>query len=528
MTTSTRPGRAIRAPQRGVYLLPNLFTTAVPVLGFLRDRRRDRRQLRRAPASRCSSRWSATDSTDASRAGPTRRANSARSTTACRTWSPSGSRRRSSRTNGASRASPSTARSGDGSAGSPRSSTPPARRSGWRASTRASASADKRFFEGLPSPSGAALLAGFVWMLADLQREGLRALVLAFAVALIAGGLMVSRFRYVSGKDLDRRCGSQSRSCVLVPLGFVAGGVEPARDAVRAVRVSTRVGAAAAGSGACVAATRHPRRRTRAPGIGRCRSATRGLFARARRRRVRAARRLRASSSTCAAASSASTVTAGHRRRHRGARPVIAGPAAARRATPVALDGPGAGTRLGTVARGGRGVPALRAARDAHADVFGVGDREARWMFIGEAPGAGGRPPGRAVRRPRGPAAQRDAARAGHRARRVSTLRTCSSAARRATGIPSPRKRSRAAATSSRQIELVDPTLMIAVGRIAAQRPARHRNAARQVAGHGAHASARATGPLVVTYHPAYLLRSPARSARPGRTCSIRAASVHA
>ena len=38
--------------------------------------------------------------------------------------------------------------------------------------------ADKRFFEGLPSPSGAALLAGFVWMVADLQREGLRALML--------------------------------------------------------------------------------------------------------------------------------------------------------------------------------------------------------------------------------------------------------------------------------------------------------------------------------------------------------------
>jgi CDP-diacylglycerol--serine O-phosphatidyltransferase len=87
--------------------------------------------------------------------------------------------------------------------------------------------ADKRFFEGLPSPSGAALLAGFVWMLADLQREGLRALVLAFAVALIAGSLMVSRFRYLSGKDLDPRLRIPVAFMVLVPLGFVLVGSSP-------------------------------------------------------------------------------------------------------------------------------------------------------------------------------------------------------------------------------------------------------------------------------------------------------------
>ncbi len=65
-----------------------------------------------APASPSSSRWCSTGSTAASRAGPTRRANSARSTTACPTWSRSASHRRSSPTSGASRASPSTARLG--------------------------------------------------------------------------------------------------------------------------------------------------------------------------------------------------------------------------------------------------------------------------------------------------------------------------------------------------------------------------------------------------------------------------------
>lgn len=89
------------------------------------------------------------------------------------------------------------------------------------------ATSDKRYFEGLPSPSGAALLAGFVWMLADLEREGLRALILAFVVAMVAGALMVSRFRYVSGKDLDPKMRIPVAFMVLVPLGFVLVGSSP-------------------------------------------------------------------------------------------------------------------------------------------------------------------------------------------------------------------------------------------------------------------------------------------------------------
>jgi CDP-diacylglycerol--serine O-phosphatidyltransferase len=89
------------------------------------------------------------------------------------------------------------------------------------------ATADKRYFEGLPSPSGAALLAGFVWMLNDMQREGLRALILAFVVALVAGGLMVSRFPYISGKDFDWNKPVPVAMLVLIPLGFVLVGSSP-------------------------------------------------------------------------------------------------------------------------------------------------------------------------------------------------------------------------------------------------------------------------------------------------------------
>ena len=89
------------------------------------------------------------------------------------------------------------------------------------------ATADKRYFEGLPSPSGAALLAGFVWMLNDLQREGLRALVLAFVVATLAGVLMVSRFPYLSGKDFNLNRRLPFAFLLLIPLGFVVVGSSP-------------------------------------------------------------------------------------------------------------------------------------------------------------------------------------------------------------------------------------------------------------------------------------------------------------
>ena len=43
----------------------------------------------------------------------------------------------------------------------------------WRASTRAPPGADKRYFEGLPSPSAAAIVAAFVWFSSDWREPGL-------------------------------------------------------------------------------------------------------------------------------------------------------------------------------------------------------------------------------------------------------------------------------------------------------------------------------------------------------------------
>ena len=61
----------------------------------------------------------------------------------------------------------------------------------------------KRFFIGLPSPSAAALVAAFVWFSSEQQLAGLGGLALAFVITATAGALMVSRFRYYSFKEVE-------------------------------------------------------------------------------------------------------------------------------------------------------------------------------------------------------------------------------------------------------------------------------------------------------------------------------------
>ena len=64
---------------------------------------------------------------------------------------------------------------------------------------------DKRYFQGLPSPAAAALVAGFVWIINDLNISGEDVRWYAFALTLFAGITMVSTLRYWSGKDINLR-----------------------------------------------------------------------------------------------------------------------------------------------------------------------------------------------------------------------------------------------------------------------------------------------------------------------------------
>jgi CDP-diacylglycerol--serine O-phosphatidyltransferase len=66
-----------------------------------------------------------------------------------------------------------------------------------------SARSSKRFFVGLPSPSAAGLVAAFVWLSSNLDIAGLVGLALAFIVTAASGALMVSRFRYYSFKEVN-------------------------------------------------------------------------------------------------------------------------------------------------------------------------------------------------------------------------------------------------------------------------------------------------------------------------------------
>ncbi|MBX5460308.1 MAG: CDP-diacylglycerol--serine O-phosphatidyltransferase [Steroidobacteraceae bacterium] len=90
-----------------------------------------------------------------------------------------------------------------------------------------SATADKRYFEGLPSPSAAAVVAAFVWFSSNWREPGLVGLVAAFLVTVSAALLMVSSFSYPSFKqfDMDRRI--KRAYMIIVPLFFVLIAIDP-------------------------------------------------------------------------------------------------------------------------------------------------------------------------------------------------------------------------------------------------------------------------------------------------------------
>ena len=89
------------------------------------------------------------------------------------------------------------------------------------------ATADKRYFEGLPSPSAAAVVAGFVWFSSSWREPGLTGLIAAFSITAMAGALMVSRFGYPSFKQFDPDKRVKFIYILLVPLFFVLVASEP-------------------------------------------------------------------------------------------------------------------------------------------------------------------------------------------------------------------------------------------------------------------------------------------------------------
>jgi CDP-diacylglycerol---serine O-phosphatidyltransferase len=88
--------------------------------------------------------------------------------------------------------------------------------------------ADKRYFQGLPSPAAAALVAGFVWIMDDnaIGPESVRWW--AWAITVFAGLTMVSNFKYYSFKTINLRRSVPFVVVLGVVMFFVLVSFQPA------------------------------------------------------------------------------------------------------------------------------------------------------------------------------------------------------------------------------------------------------------------------------------------------------------
>jgi CDP-diacylglycerol--serine O-phosphatidyltransferase len=87
--------------------------------------------------------------------------------------------------------------------------------------------ADKRYFQGLPSPSAAAIIAGCIWIGVDNDIDGASVGLLVALFTAGAGLLMVSNFRYHSFKLLDLHGQVPFVVMVVVMLGFALVVLDP-------------------------------------------------------------------------------------------------------------------------------------------------------------------------------------------------------------------------------------------------------------------------------------------------------------
>jgi len=88
--------------------------------------------------------------------------------------------------------------------------------------------ADKRYFQGLPSPAAAALVAGFVWIVDDngIDPEGVRWV--ALGLTLFAGLTMVSNFKFYSFKTINLRRTVPFAVVLLLAFIFAIATYQPA------------------------------------------------------------------------------------------------------------------------------------------------------------------------------------------------------------------------------------------------------------------------------------------------------------
>ncbi len=139
--------------------------------------------------------------------------------------------------------------------------------------------------------------------------------------------------------------------------------------------------------------------------------------------------------------------------------------------------------------------------------VFGVGNPSADWMIIGEAPGAEEDRRGEPFVGRAGKLLDEMLRAVGQGRDRafIANILKCRPPNNR---DPKPEESAACRSHLERQIELVQPKIIIAVGRIAAQLLLETDAPVGRLRGSVHHLG---ETPLIVTYHPAYLLRSPSQ-----------------
>src|SRR5450830_1077886 len=86
---------------------------------------------------------------------------------------------------------------------------------------------DKRFFQGLPSPAAAAMIAGFILLMNDLQVSGNQLAWVSWVIALYAGITMVTNVPFYSFKDINFRKSVPFIVVFLLALFFALISIDP-------------------------------------------------------------------------------------------------------------------------------------------------------------------------------------------------------------------------------------------------------------------------------------------------------------
>jgi CDP-diacylglycerol--serine O-phosphatidyltransferase len=86
---------------------------------------------------------------------------------------------------------------------------------------------DKRFFQGLPSPAAACLMAGLIWVLNEWQVSGGDVRWVAWGMAVFAGVTMISTVPYYSGKDFNLRRSVPFWVIPAIVVGYLLISIQP-------------------------------------------------------------------------------------------------------------------------------------------------------------------------------------------------------------------------------------------------------------------------------------------------------------